>query len=109
MKVVRTKRYTKDMKRIGATGRQVAALEAAVASDPTRGDVIPGLDGIRKLRFALGNRGKRGGGRAIYFLVMEGGLVVMLAAYAKNEKADLTSDDKKAILAIKEAFDGEPD
>lgn len=108
MKIVRTKRYTKDLKRIGATDRQIAALESIIAADPTCGDVIPGLDGVRKVRFALKNKRKRSGGRAIYFLVMGGGAIVMVAAYAKNEKEDITSDDKKAILAVKEAFDGEP-
>ena len=39
-----------------------------IAQNPLSGDVIPGLQGIRKIRFAFGGRGKRGGGRAIYFL-----------------------------------------
>jgi len=45
----------------------IAALEQAVADDPQSGDLIPGLGGIRKLRFALGNKGERGGGRRSTF------------------------------------------
>jgi hypothetical protein len=66
MKIVRTRRYLKDMKRIGATAIDMASLEQEIAANPTAGDVIQGLGGIRKIRFGIGNRGKRGGGRAIY-------------------------------------------
>lgn len=106
MKIIRTKRYLKDLKRIGATDVEVSILEAAIAADPTSGDVIPGLGGVRKIRFAMGNKGKRGGGRAIYFLIVSDDAAVMLFAYAKNEKEDLTNDEKKAALALlKEILD----
>lgn len=100
MKIVRTKRYLKDMKRIGASSSDIAALEHAIASNPTVGNVIQGLDGIRKMRFGLGNRGKRGGGRAIYFLMLSDDAALMLTAYAKNEMADLSVADRKALLAL---------
>lgn len=92
MKIVRTSRYLRDLKRLRASAEDVARLEQSIASDPTAGDVIPGLGGIRKLRFGLGNRGKRGGGRAIYFLVLADDVAVMIFAYAKNEQEDLTMD-----------------
>ncbi len=58
MRVVRTKRYLKAMKRIGATTSEIARLEETLTANPTAGDVIRGLQGIRKIRFALGGRGK---------------------------------------------------
>ena len=107
MKIVRTKRYLKDLKRIGASAADVSALEQAIAANPNVGDLIQGLGGIRKIRFGLGNRGKRGGGRAIYFLVLADEAVLMLTAYAKNEKADLSSSDRKVLLKlVKELTDG---
>jgi len=36
-------------------------LVAYLASNPTAGDLIPGTGGVRKLRWRLGERGKRGG------------------------------------------------
>ncbi len=42
------------------------ALIDKLASNPHCGDLIPGLGGIRKLRFAAGGRGKSGGFRVIY-------------------------------------------
>ena len=100
MKIVRTKRYIKDMKRIGASTSEITLLEQAIASNPSAGDVIQGLGGIRKIRFGLRNRGKRGGGRAIYFLMLSDDTALMLTAYAKNEMADLSSSDRKALLAL---------
>ncbi|MBX3576523.1 MAG: type II toxin-antitoxin system RelE/ParE family toxin [Rhizobiaceae bacterium] len=102
-----TRRYARDLWRLGASDEEVAALEQAIADDPTAGDVIPGLDGIRKIRFALGSKGKRGGGRTIYFLMVTDDAAVMLFAYAKNEQEDLTKEQRKAALAmLKEMRDG---
>lgn len=108
MEIVRTARYEKDLKRLKASPRDVVALEQAIADNPQAGDVIPGLGGIRKLRFAIGSKGKRGGGRAIYFLMIADDLAVMLFAYAKSEKEDMTRDEKKLALALmKEITDGQ--
>jgi hypothetical protein len=105
MEIVRTDRYVKDLKRLKAAKSDVDALEAMIARNPLAGNVIPGLRGIRKIRFAFGGRGKRGGGRAIYFLQVSEELVIMLNAYAKNEREDLTEDQKKLALAILKEFE----
>src|SRR5690606_31347047 len=100
MKIIRTARYLRDLKRVGATVDDVAALEQAIATDPAAGDLVPGLGGIRKIRFGIGNRGKRGGGRAIYFLIVSDDIVIMIFAYPKNAQEDLTPDQRKAALAL---------
>jgi hypothetical protein len=83
---------------------EAAALEAALASNPTMGEVIPGMSGIRKVRFGYGGRGKRGGGRAIYVAALADDMLAMLFAYAKNEQADLTPADRRKLLAMLEAL-----
>jgi hypothetical protein len=80
VQIVRTSRYLKDMKRLGASASDIARLEAEIAANPQSGDVIPGLAGLRKIRFALGGKGKRGGGRAIYFLMVSDDLAVLVFA-----------------------------
>ena len=75
-------------------------LEAAIASNPEAGAIMQGLKGVRKIRFGFGGRGKSGGGRTIYYLMISEDVSVMITAYAKNEKADLTPADRKAILAV---------
>ena len=43
-----------------------------IASDPTSGDLIVGGGGVRKVRFAIGNKGKSGGARIIYLYRLSG-------------------------------------
>ena len=109
MQIVRTRPYLKAMKRIGATAEDQVKLEAEIISRPQAGDVIPGMSGVRKIRFSLRGSGKSGGARAIYWIMATevDGVVFMLTAYAKNEQADLSSDQRKALLkVIKEIENG---
>ena len=41
---------------------EYAAFQQFLAASPERGDVIPGLGGLRKVRWAAKGKGKRGGG-----------------------------------------------
>ena len=43
-----------------------------VGANPEAGDLMPGTGGVRKLRWALPGRGKRGGARVIYFFMTSG-------------------------------------
>jgi len=102
VEIVRTHRYLKDLKRIGASAADQAALEAEIAAHPQTGDLMIGLKGLRKIRFKIGNRSKSGGGRAIYLVAAFGadGRVLMLTAYAKSEQTDLSPDQRKALLKL---------
>ena len=104
MRIVRTLRYAQDIKRLKASASDIDAMEREIAARPESGALIQGLKGVRKARFRIGNRGKSGGGRAIYYLVIAGDAVVMMTAYAKSEKEELSVDDRKAILRILEEF-----
>jgi mRNA-degrading endonuclease RelE of RelBE toxin-antitoxin system len=80
----------------------VDAMERMVVADPFAGALIQGLKGVRKARFRIGNRGKSGGGRVIYYIVVANNEVIMLMAYAKAEKHDLSPDDRKGVLRVLE-------
>ena len=56
--------------------------------------IIPGTGGVRKLRWRLEGRGKRGGGRVVYFHYDAGMPLFALTAYAKNERSDLSQQDR---------------
>lgn len=75
-------------------------MQADLLRDPAAGDVIPGVEGARKLRVALDGRGKRGGARVIYFYRDTRGAIFLLALYPKNKQTDLSGDEKKALRSI---------
>jgi hypothetical protein len=62
--------------------------------------VVPGSGGIRKVRFGFGGRGKSGGARIIYLFGGEDLPVFLLAAFAKNEKADLSASERNTLSRI---------
>jgi mRNA-degrading endonuclease RelE of RelBE toxin-antitoxin system len=71
-------------------------LQVLVANRPAAGAVIPQSGGLRKIRWALPQRGKRGGIRVIYYWAASAEKIVMLLAYAKNERDNLTPAQLKA-------------
>jgi hypothetical protein len=65
-------------------------LQLELAADPGKGALIPGTGGVRKVRWAASGRGKSGGARVIYYWAKSREVVLMLAAYAKNDQVNLT-------------------
>ena len=49
------------------------------------------------MRFGFGNRGKSGGARIVYLFGGEDMPVFVLAAFAKNEKANLSQAERNAL------------
>ena len=64
------------------------------------GDAIQATGGTRKICIPVGNTGKRGGGRVIYVDIEIKETIYFINVYAKNEKDDLTEDEKKAFKAV---------
>ncbi len=78
-------------------------LQRALAANPEAGDLVRGSGGVRKLRWGIAGRGKRGGVRVIYYLRLRRGQVWMLTMYAKNEAATIPGP---VLKRIKEEIDG---
>ncbi len=68
-----------------------------IALNPLAGDVIPGSGGLRKLRWAAGGRGKRGGTRVIYYNVLASGTLWLLIAYTKSKFDNLPASFLKEL------------
>lgn len=66
-------------------------LQEALAENPEAGAVIPGSGGVRKIRWGIEGRGKRGGVRVIYFQRVQMAVIWMLTIYAKNEAGTISA------------------
>ena len=71
-----------------------------LATHPLVGDEIVGTGGVRKARYGAMGRGKSGGVRVIYYFYDEGMPIYALLIYGKNERADLTSEQRKSVAAF---------
>lgn len=79
------------------------ALQQALLVNPEAGDLIRGSGGVRKLRWQVAGRGKRGGIRVIYYLRSQQGQIWLLTVYAKNVADTIPAH---VLKKIKEEIDG---
>jgi hypothetical protein len=82
---------------------EYSKLQQALLCDPEAGAVIRGSGGVRKLRWGVAGRGKRGGIRVIYFLRTQQGQIWMLTLYAKNVAESISAN---VLKQIKDEIDG---
>jgi mRNA-degrading endonuclease RelE of RelBE toxin-antitoxin system len=99
MTVVETARFVKDVKPMMSDSER-EQLVAFLGANPEAGDLIPETGGVRKIRWALAGRGKRGGARVIYYYQNERLPVFLLAAYGKNEKANLSMSERNVMKRL---------
>lgn len=81
---------------------EYSALQQALLQDPEAGAVVPGSGGVRKLRWGVAGRGKRGGLRVIYFLRTRQGQIWMLTIDPKNVAENIPAN---VLRQIKEEID----
>ena len=102
--VVETHEFLREASRLFSEEER-SSLVDFLARNPLAGEEIVGSGGLRKIRYAIGGRGKRGGARVIYFFFNEGVPLYIVTCYAKNAKQDLTraeiNDFAKLTAALK--------
>ena len=82
---------------------EYSKLQQMLLADPENGAVVPGSGGVRKLRWGVAGRGKRGGIRVIYFLRTRQGQIWMLTLYPKNVAENIPAH---VLKQIKDEIDG---
>ncbi|ECV1004465.1 TPA: addiction module toxin RelE [Salmonella enterica] len=88
------------------TDDEYQQFQELLIQDPSKGDLITGTGGCRKIRLSLdNNKGKSGGARAIYYYQPEpNSKVWLLALYAKSVKISLTDKEKSQLKAVIQAI-----
>jgi mRNA-degrading endonuclease RelE of RelBE toxin-antitoxin system len=82
------------------TDDEYRELQQFIAEHPEAGSIIPGSHGLRKLRWTMSGKGKRGGTRIIYYWLRPRDTILMLFVFRKNEQSDLSVDQLKILKAI---------
>jgi hypothetical protein len=101
---IESRAFTREIHRVapGLADAVLSSVQSDLLDDPERGDVVPGLGGIRKERTPSpsAGKGKRGGLRYMFLYIRHRSHIHLLAIYGKGERVDLTVAEKKALAAL---------
>jgi hypothetical protein len=75
-------------------------FQRALVQRPDLGKLIKGSGGLRKVRWGAESQGKRGGVRVIYFWAVKQEQLLLLLAYPKNERDDLSPEQLERLRSI---------
>ena len=87
------------------TDEDYQQLQIKLAEHPDCGILIANGGGIRKLRWAYGHKGKRGGVRLLYYFVEHSQQFRMLFLFAKNETSNITPQQLSQLRTIVERWE----
>ena len=99
MELIETPIFTKQV-RAALPDEDYRALHLYLIARPEAGPVIPGSGGLRKLRWGLPGRGKRGGARLIYYLKSAAGQIFLLFLFPKSLRSNLTPAELRILRQL---------
>lgn len=102
MEIFETSAFTKQITQL-LSKEGYRQLQNFLVINPLAGAVIPDGGGLRKIRWQIEGRGKRGGIRAIYYYVSSDNRIFMLLAYSKGVQDDLTKEERKSLRKLVKA------
>jgi mRNA-degrading endonuclease RelE of RelBE toxin-antitoxin system len=71
------------------TDDEYVGLQGFMLKYPEAGNIVPGSGGVRKLRWSISGKGKRGGVRVIYYFKKRDNEIWMLTIYGKSERENI--------------------
>jgi len=87
--------FTKEIQRL-LPDDKYRMLQTVLMLRPDAGNLIRGSGGLRKIRWSLPGKGKRGALQVIYYWSPPD-TIFMLFSYRKTEQEDLTTDQLKLL------------
>jgi len=81
---------------------EYAELQGFLTQHPEAGDIVRGSGGVRKLRWGVRGRGKRGGLRVIYYLHRARSEIWLITLYGKNVRENIPAH---VLKRMKEAIE----
>ena len=99
MELIETPIFTRQVT-TGLDDDEYRVLQLQLLQHPDAGVVIPGSGGLRKLRWRLPGRGKRGGARIIYYWKRARARLFLLFLYPKNVRSDLTRAQLRVLREL---------
>jgi len=95
--------FTSDVKEL-LSDEAYGDLQEHLVARPKDGPPIAGTGGLRKLRWKVEGRGKRGGVRVIYYYVVAQSHIRMILIYRKGIKDNLTPKEKAVLRKLNEEW-----
>jgi hypothetical protein len=99
MEFVETTLFTKQLTAL-FNDDEYREIQEYLIKNPNAGAVIKGGGGVRKLRWSLGQHGKSGGVRIIYYWGVSDEIFFMLFLYPKNKTENLTNAQLKVLRDV---------
>lgn len=106
MVIIETSIFTRRIQEL-MSDDEYRELQEVLVNRPDLGAIIQGTGGLRKVRWMLEGKGKRGGVRTIYYWMTADEHIYMLYVYPKSEQEDLTQEQRRALKAVVERWSHE--
>jgi len=101
---VETSIFTKRWNDLNLTDEDLQSLQNYIIKNPNAGDIIVGTGGLTKLRWALPNKGKRGGVRILHIDFTRQKTVFLINCYSKSQKDNISDSEKAMYKTLIEAI-----
>lgn len=92
--------FSKRWSDLGFSDVELRILQIELLKNPEAGVIMQGTGGVRKVRVAFDKRGKSGSARVCYIDFADAEKIYLLTAYAKQEKGNLSDDEKNNIRKL---------
>ncbi len=99
MEIIETAVFSKQMA-AAWTDEEFRTFQLHLLVAPHSGVVIPGSGGLRKIRWRMPGRGKRGGARVIYYWQESARQIYLLFMYPKNARSDLSRAELRVLRRL---------